>query len=226
MAVLVGIFSVEGTSTQVSYIKNAVNRCTYPLDNMLPAMNGAGYTKIRVRFLPGGDPIFQGRFWAYAQTFSACTISVRNDIPERATKVMFIHEVGHFADAFYLNNTRRRRIHRYYHYMDPAATANPNHGWFDPDPGTTVGATPYHREQQEGFASDFIDLFSDLDSTSYQSTYSHTLVSSRYQGARDLVLTGVIGEEPPGSGAPPGDEGQEPEPDAIGSNPYPPSPCG
>jgi hypothetical protein len=178
----VGIFAVEGTKEQVQLIRRAVSRCRFDFDRLLPRMGKKGYKSIRVVF-DGASPLLQGgRFWAFAQTFSRCTITVKPDISPLAMQVVFLHEAGHFVDAFLLNDAKRGQIHKVYH-----GGKEPGHGWFEPS-GSPVSLTPYARECQEGFASDFIDLFSDVESGTYQIVYSHTLPPEDYREVRQIVL--------------------------------------
>jgi hypothetical protein len=108
----VGLFRVEGTAAQVRLVRDSVARITYPLERMEPRMRALGFTYIRVRFLPGTDPIFQGRYWGFART-SIGTLYVREDIPNLAIKILFTHETAHFVDAWVFTDNKRRRIHRY-----------------------------------------------------------------------------------------------------------------
>ncbi len=208
----IGLFRIEGTLTLTDRVRDALDRCTYPLERMEPRMRALGFNYIRVLFVDGTDPILQGRYWGFART-SLGLLYVRSDIPVTATKILFTHETAHFVDSWVFTDNKRRRIHRYYHDMDPNGTANPNHGWFDADPaGVARGFSEYRSEQQEGFAADFPDTFSDLGSPSaYEVEYSHRLAASRYDGIRSLVLgTSTESPEPP-----------EPPPDPVEPEPPP-----
>ncbi len=179
MSTQVGIFAVEGTPEQVQLIRRALSRCRFDFDRLLPRMGKKGYDSIRVVFVKD-SPLLQGnRFWAYAQTFSKGTITMLASIPPLATQVCFLHECGHFVDAFLLTDKKREQIHELYH-------AGPDHGWFDPAP-VPISMSPYHRELQEGFASDFIRMFSDVEIGPYQSTYSHRLPRGLYGEVRQIV---------------------------------------
>lgn len=205
----VSIFAVEGTPEQVRAIRRAVRRCRFDFDRLLPRMEKKGFESVRVVF-DGNAPVLQGgRFWAFAQTFSRCTMTVRPDISPLATQVVFLHEVGHFVDAFVLNDAKRRQIHRLYH-----GNAEPNHGWFEPDPQASGDA--YRREQQEGFASDFITLFSDVRPGPFQVPYTHDLPRSLYSEIRQIVKREREEAEPepePISDPEPTPPPSEPDPD-------------
>ncbi len=176
----VSIFAVDGTPEQVRAIRRAVRRCRFDFDRLLPRMEKKGFQSVRVVF-DGNSPLLQGgRFWAFAQTFSRCTMTVRPDISPLATQVVFLHEVGHFVDAFLLNDAKRRQIHQLYH-----GNTEPDHGWFDADP--RAPGDPYRREQQEGFASDFIRLFSDVQPGEFQVAYTHDLRRGLYAEIRQIV---------------------------------------
>ncbi len=87
----VSIFAVDGTPEQVRAIRRAVRRCRFDFDRLLPRMEKKGFQSVRVVF-DGNSPLLQGgRFWAFAQTVSRCTMTVRPDISPLATQVVFLH---------------------------------------------------------------------------------------------------------------------------------------
>jgi hypothetical protein len=135
-----GIFKLNGTKKQNAIIQQAIDRCTFPWDLLLPGLKKAKVSAIQVTWEKMGSGTLG---WASPDGQIAINRSISGDQAQST----FLLEFGHQIDFFYLTPAMRKAIFLTWH---PEAD---KHQWF--------GNTVYWSQVGEAFSALVPWMFAD-----------------------------------------------------------------
>ncbi len=147
-----GLFFISGTAEQQATVKQAIARCDFPFERMIPGLQRAGLRSIRIKWEPLGNGTLG---WAS----NGGEIGINSSISGVQAQQTIILELGHAVDFFYMTPEMRRAVTKLWHPDKPD-----NHEWF--------GSTQYWDRNGEAFSVLFLWAFAD-EELWFDGGYSH-----------------------------------------------------
>lgn len=207
--------------SQRSLITEVLERCDFDFRLCLPRLKSEkGRDRIPVTFedlssygarSTGGEThthegtyhIIAYREQVLGLAYYSGKVVIHSSLSHSLTQEVFMAEVAHMVDFFYMNPEQRKSIFHLFHKGDVTPH---EHGWFE-----ETGNNDYWSWVGEAFMGGFTLAYSDLAVS--MTGFTHQLTRGEAQGIRD-ILGGVLQAPPEG---PP----SEPEPDAPEPEPVP-----
>ena len=192
-----GTVRVSGTQAQQATIADALRRCTFDFDRLLPGLRAKGLDHLGVYFA-ALDPGIAGL------ASQAGWIQVSDGLSGEEAEGVFLVECGHIVDFFLLTDTQRQAIYNVFHPNGPD-----NHPWW---------GNQYWDEVGEGYTESFCWGFSDLRPAN--PGYTHDTTEATAAAVRAIIGDG----KPPIPPAPPKPPVDPPKPPVDPPKPPPPPP--